>query len=361
MEKFRKQFPVLRQYIYANTPVFGPFYDDLLEWRQEHDLDFLLKGSRMREKSLEIISETRTVIGDFFNCKRDNVALLPNFSIGLNMLLEGLDKNRKVLMLEGDFPSLDWPFHSRQFQISYVKVDENLEEYIKKAIKKGDISILALSIVQWQTGIKIELDFLKELKKEHPHLLIIGDATQFLGTTDFNFEESAFDVLGASAYKWLLSGYGSGFLFFKDDVKEQCELRTLGFNAISGFQNKKEEIRFARRFEPGHLSCLNFGSLKYSLEFLKKIGVAKIESQNRMLSVIAKAQFEALGVLPNAVALRKEHSTIFNIKGDDLLFRQLYEADVICAQRGDGIRFGFHFYNTENDIDAIVEILKNAF
>ena len=44
MEKLRKQFPLLSQSIYANTAASGLMYDDLLAWRQEHDLDYLIGG-----------------------------------------------------------------------------------------------------------------------------------------------------------------------------------------------------------------------------------------------------------------------------------------------------------------------------
>ena len=358
MEKVRKEFPVLRRSIYVNTPVFGPFYDSLLEWRQEHDLDFLLRGSEMRSKSLEIISDTRTIVGNFFGCKRENVSLLNNFSTGLNMLLEGLDKSQKVLLLENDYPSVDWPFHSRSFEVSYAKINENLENNIREGVEKENISILALSVVQWQNGIKIDLNFLKELKRDFPNLIIIADGTQFLGTTNFDFEASAIDVLGASGYKWLLSGYGNGFMLFKDEVKNRCELRTTGFNAANAVPAKKNKIRFARRFEPGHLSCLNFGSLRFSLNFLDRIGKDRIEAHNQKLSQLAKEEFTKLGLLENMVALRKEHSTIFNIKGDDTLFKHLMANDVFCAQRGNGIRLGFHFYNTEKEIQTLVRILK---
>jgi len=360
MEKIRKQFPILRQYIYANTPVFGPLYDDLLEWRQERDLDFLLKGSGMRNETLKTLSDTRTTIGRYFDCKRENVALINNFSSALNMLLEGLDKSEKVLLLENDYPSVDWPFESRAFPISYTKIDEDLEANIRAAVDREDITILALSVVQWQNGIKIDLQFLKDLKRENPNLLIIADGTQFLGTTNFSFEDSAIDVIGASAYKWLLAGYGSGFMLFKDAVQERCALKTIGFNAANANSEKRDTIRFARRFEPGHLACLNFGSLNFSLYFLEDIGKDKIEAQNQKLSTKAKRELTELGLLQEAVVARKDHSTIFNIKGDDALFQHLTENDVVCAQRGDGIRLGFHFYNTEKDLDAIVGILKAA-
>ncbi len=359
MKKVREQFPVLRQYIYTNTPVFGPLYDDLLEWRQGHDLDYIIKASGMRTTTLKIISDTRTTVATYFNCKRENVALVNNFSTGLNMLLEGLDKKQKVLLLENDYPSVGWPFDTRNFPITYVKINENLEENIKSAVQKDDIDILALSIVQWQNGIKVNLDFLKELKRDYPNLLIIADGTQFCGTTDFDFENSGIDVLGASAYKWMLAGYGSGFMLFKDEVKTKCQMRTIGFNAANAIPEKKDAVRFARRFEPGHLSCMSFGSFNFSLEFLKTVGKKNIDEQNKKLSQKAKKEFSELGLLQDMVVKRKGHSTIFNIKGNDELFKYLTDNDVICAQRGDGIRFGFHFYNTKEEIDAIVEMLKN--
>jgi len=360
MENIRKQFPVLRQSIYVNTPVFGPLYDDLLDWKQEFDLDFLLKASGMRSKSLETIADCRTIVSSYFDCKRENVALVNNFSTGLNMFLEGINNKQKVLLLENDYPSVDWPFAKRGFDITYAKIHADLEANIKKVIAEKKINILALSIVQWQNGILIDLDFLKQLKKEHPDLLIIADGTQFLGTTNFSFDDSAIDVLGVSAYKWLLAGYGSGLMLFKDGVEDQCNLKTIGFNAANAIPEKKDSIRFAKRFEPGHLAPMNFGSLKFSLEFFERIGKDKIAAQNQLLAKKAKTEFTKLGLLEEMVVSRKNHSTIFNIKGDQSTFKYLTDNEVICSQRGDGIRVGFHFYNTENDLNELVKLLKTS-
>ncbi len=360
MEKLRKEFPVLRHQMYVNTAVYGPMYDSLLDWRQEHDLDFLLKASEMRERSLKTISDARTAVGTFFACNTNNVALVTNFSIGLNLLLQGMDKKEKVLLLEGDYPSVNWPFESRPCEILYAKIGVSLEQNIRERIEQDKCTILAMSIVQWEDGIKVDLDFLKDLKRENPDLVIIADGTQFCGTTSFNFEESGIDIMGASAYKWLLSGYGNGFMLFKDGIENRFSVKATGFNAADGDFSKKETLRFAKRFEAGHLSCLNFGSLKFSLDFLTAIGTEKIEAQNKILSQKAKTEFASLSLLSDAVLSRKDHGTIFNIKGDTALFQHLLANDVVCAQRGRGIRLGFHFYNTETDIDEIVKILKTG-
>ncbi|MDL5513711.1 aminotransferase class V-fold PLP-dependent enzyme [Arenibacter sp. M-2] len=360
MQKIIKQFPVLSQYTYVNTATSGLLYDDLLDWRQEHDLDFLIGGSSMKMKGHLLLSETRNTIGEFFGCKADNVALVPNFSIGLNLLLEGMGSARNVLLLEGDYPSLNWPFESRDCHTFYIKVTEALEENIYDRIRLDNINVLALSLVQWLNGIKVDLEFLGKLKKEFPDLLIIADGTQFLGTETFNFEDSGIDVLGASSYKWLLGGYGNGFMLFADDVPAKFNCSSTGFNAADADMEGREKISFVKQLEPGHLDTFNFGSLNYSLGFLSGIGMAAISDQIRGLSLKAKSEFENLGLLEESVVKRKIHSSIFNIAGDKELYAKLMEQDVVCAQRGNGIRLSFHFYNTEREIDKIIGILKGS-
>ena len=360
MQKIIKQFPVLSQYTYVNTAASGLLYDDLLDWRQEHDLDFLIGGSKMKMKSLQLISETRNTIGKFFGCKADNVALVPNFSIGLNLLLEGMGGKRNVLLLEGDFPSVNWPFESRGHATHYLKVTESLEESIYDRIKLDNINVLALSLVQWLNGVKVDLEFLGNLKKHFPDLLIIADGTQFLGTEIFNFEGSGIDVLGASSYKWLLGGYGNGFMLFADDTPAKFRCRSTGFNAADGDMEGRDKVSFAKQFEPGHLDTFNFGSLNHSLGFLSNIGMDASTGQVKRLYIKAKGELENLGLLETSVVKRNGHSSIFNIPGDKDLYAKFMEQDVVCSQRGNGIRLSFHFYNTENEIDKIVGILKRG-
>lgn len=358
MQKISKDFPILDQYIYANTAASGIMYDGLLDWRQEHDLDFLIGGSNFRLKAAKLIEETRSTVGRFFNCKVDNVALVQNFSLGLNILLEGLGKEHKVLMLEDDYPSLGWPFLSRDFKVSYLKLSNTIENEILNAVKEKEITVLAISVVQWLNGFKIDLDFLRKLKNEFPNLLIIADATQYCGTENFDFETSGIDVLGASAYKWLLAGSGNGFMLFKDEAKSKFSLKFTGFNAANGNLNGGDTIDFIKHFEPGHLDTLSFGSLKFSLEYLTSIGMDKITAHNKELSIRAFRELEKLNLLDETVLGRNEHSTIFNIKGDQKMFDVLNDNNIISSQRGGGIRLSFHFYNTDKNINKVIDVIK---
>lgn len=359
-DQIRKYFPAVQQCIYANTAAAGPLYDSLFEWRQEHELDLLLKASKQFPEGLKIISEARKSLSKLLGCPVENLALTPNFSIGLNMLLDAFPKKAKVLLLENDYPSLNWPFEFRDFDIEYVPIDADLESRIYETVKNKNIDILALSLVQWLNGIFIDLDFLQNLKKEFKDLIILADGTQFCGMFPFDFSSSGIDVLGTSGYKWLLSGYGNGFMLFKEEIKERFAPKAVGFGSVGGDFGKKGSFRFCKHFEPGHLDSLSFGSLDHSLKFLLEIGMDKIGAHNQRLSEEAKKLFASMDLLEAAVVKRKTHSTIFNLRGDEKLFKHLQEHNVVCAPRGNGIRLSFHFYNSLQELEALAKIVNDC-
>ena len=358
MKNFKKQFPVLSRYTYLNTAASGLLSESLLDFRQEHDLDFLIQGSVFKEKQGKQLAAVREAVGKFFKCAPNRVALTPNFSYGFNTLMEGVDKPKKVLLLENDYPSVNWAVESRDFEVIYAKIDEQLEQNISEAVEEHQPDVFCFSIVQYLNGVKIDLDFLKELKKRFPELLLFGDGTQYCGTEKFDFDASAIDVLGASAYKWMNAGYGNAFFLFKEHMEDKIFPKSLGFNSLQG-KYKPQEGSLIGRFEPGHQDTLNFGSLKAAIEQINRIGLENIEAEVKKLSEAAKKEFIALGLLEEAVVKRQEHSSIFNIKGDDKLFQKLRSNNIICSQRGGGIRVSFHYFNTDEDLKSLLKLLKD--
>ena len=359
MKDFKDQFPASKEYTYLNTASCGLLSKSLVRWRHEHDTNLLKGGSIFRDLHRAHIREIRNSVGRFFSTSESNVALVPNFSFGLNTLLDGLPKGQKVLLLEGDYPSINWAVENRDFEICYAQIDENLEQNIEAACEMHGPDILAFSVVQYISGLKIDLNFLKELKARHPNLLVVADGTQFLGTAQFNFEENAIDVIGASAYKWMLSGYGNAFFMIKKAVQARFAMNSIGFNSADASFSKRNEIEFVGRLEPGHQDTLNYGSLGESIRFMEDIGMDTIEDHLLRLTGKAKNEFKKMGLLQDSVARRSNHSTIFNLKGDAELFQKLKENNIIASLRGKGIRVSFHFYNTEEDLDKLLSLLRS--
>jgi len=357
MKDFKDQFPVTGEYTYLNTASCGLLSKRLVKWRHKHDENLVHGGSIFRDLHKAHIREIRRSVGNFFSTSEENVALVPNFSFGMNTILDGLPRGQKVLLLKEDYPSINWPVENRDFEICYAEIDEHLEHNIEVAVEKYQPDIFAFSVVQYISGILIDLNFLKQLKTKHPNLLLIADATQFLGTTNFNFEESAIDVIGASSYKWMLAGYGNGFFLIKRGAQQKISPITIGVNSADATFDKAKEIEFVGHLEPGHQDTLNFGSLGESIRFLQELGKNTIERHLASINEIAKQEFTKLGLLAPSAGNRAIHSCIFNVKGDAVLFQKLIENNIIGSLRGNGIRVSFHFYNSEKDLEKLLALL----
>jgi len=112
-----------------------------------------------------------------------------------------------------------------------------------------------------------------------------------------------------------------------------------------------------KHFEPGHQDTLNYGSLEQAMLFQEKLGKENLYQRVVSLSANAKERFAEMGLLKKDTLLREKHSSIYNLKGDEALFKKLRENDIICSQRGGGIRVSFHYYNTELELDRLVGAL----
>ncbi|QNK64581.1 aminotransferase class V-fold PLP-dependent enzyme [Pedobacter sp. PAMC26386] len=355
---FEDQFPVLRNYNYLNTAKSGILSERLSDWRKTHDQEFMNLGSGFRLNHAKLIQEVKHNLARFFNAKEDYIYLSNNFSSGLNVLLDGLSADHRFLLLQGDYPSINYPVESRGFICDYALINGDLEDNILRKVKEFKPSVLAISLVQYNNGIKINLDFIKQLKSHYPDLLIIADGTQFCATQRFDFETSGLDVLIFSGYKWVLAGYGNAVLFFKDEISDRI------YPQRSGYSMPKEAFlkgkkRHSFYFEPGHLDTLNFGTLNQSILFLEELGIDFIENQIRTISIKAKEAFSLRGLLAKEVAKREEHSSIFNLLLEEKTIKRIEEANIIFSAHGDGIRVSFHFYNTESNLNHLLEMIDS--
>lgn len=359
MKQIQKDFPVTHTYTYVNTAASGLMSEDLLDWRQEHDLDFLIGGSIFREKQVQFFNGVRKSVAGFFNGDATNVALVPNFSWGLNALLEGLPKTEKVLLLDVEYPSINWPVVSRGLDTVVIPVTADLETVIKEKVVAEKPTVFIFSIVQFINGVKIDLSFIKQLKEEHPELLLIADGTQYFGTENFDFKASGIDVIGASAYKWMLGGYGCGFFMFTNEVLPRFDVKTIGMASGNG-NMQAVNLSLVNKLEPGHLDTMSFGSMKFGLDYLKDLGIDSIKEHLAALCQKAFNGFKEMELLEDAIVERPHlFSTIFGLKLPEKTMEVLKQKDIIASYRGGLLRMSFHIYNTEKDVNKLLLALRN--
>lgn len=352
----KEHFDIPSSIIYLNTPGNGLLPKQTQQWRAEREKDFYDPSGFLRDQQPALIDRVRAQIATSFATELENVFCTPNFSFGFSTLIDRMPRNLHYLLLEEDYPSLNYPIISRGIRHTFTAITEDLENTILDAIKRHSPDVLLLSVVQYINGIKINLDFIKQLKKSNPDLVIIGDGTQLLGTEPINFKESGFDALGASGYKWLLSGFGNGFMMLSPKIKDMISKAT-------GTPPSPKEAMWSNKsllqtfFEPGHQDTLAHGTLGQSLGFLQNIGFDNIQHYLQSILDFTYEELQNRDLLLPIIKRRKTRSALINIQIAPERYQELLNMGVRCFPRGTGIRIGIHIYNTLEDIQQLLSII----
>ncbi len=194
-------------------------------------------------------------------------------------------------------------------------------------------------------------------------------AIQSLGVFPLSVEHV--DFLSADAHKWMLGPLASGIVYVKKSRFEALRPILLGAsNVRSPDFIAQEEIRFldtAARYEPGVLNLGPILGMQASLELLQAVGLATVAVRigalvGRLAASLGDLGFELAGPVAGSNAsgiLAVTHPSAETPE----VFRKLQENRVTASLRHDRtgkgyLRWSPHFYNTEEEIDRVVALVR---
>lgn len=340
------EFPVLNNCTYLNTAYVGLMPQQLLDFRAKEEARYLQIGDLYKLNAYDKLPDFHHNLGNFLGADPKYCYMVPNFSEGIRRIFDQIPRDYKFLSLQGDYHSLEGALEEYGFDVQQVAMSHNTESELRDHLREAPYQVLVLSIVQYISGLKIDLDTLTEIRQEFPDLMIIGDATQFLGTADFDLHHSPFDAVVGSGYKWLLAGFGNGFCALKSTFFQKTQI--------------KPEI-LEKRIYAGHFDILAAASLDFSIRQLLSEEVA--EQRYRSIKALTQTFHQALiekEWLHYPELSKRNPSSIFLIKGGQQTYDLLQQENIRCALRGDGVRISIHFYNSTNDLDHLMETLKKV-
>ena len=327
---------------FLNSPTYGlppQFIFDALqeclhEWRA---------GTMDVPSFDDYVSAGRAGYAALVGVPADSVAMAATVSSALGLVAAAIPDGSRVATLPGEFTSTSFPVAAqaaRGVTVTELKSDELVTT-------ASDYDVVAVSLVQSANGAVLDIDALRANVAGTDTLIVI-DVTQAVGWKELDLPWA--DVTVAAVYKWLLAPRGTAWMSLSDRVAS-----TMIPHAANWYAGEEPwstiyglPLRLAgdaRRFDvsPTWFSVLGSG---LTLPWMASLDRAAIEAH-------------ALGLasrLRSELQLPQEPSAIVSIPTPAA--EEVRQAGIRASIRAGAVRVGFHLYNTEDDLDRLVDVLR---
>ncbi len=321
------------------------------------------------------LTRARALAARLLNVSVGEIALATNTSFGLNIAARALPlaPGDIVLVSDREFPANVYPWMNladRGVQLELVPVTAEGwpdEARLLERLSDPRVRVLAVSLVQFSSGYKVDLAALSKATRATSTWLVV-DAIQALGQLPVDLTETPVDILATGAQKWLLSPWGSGFFYVRKEILDQLTPPFAGWLAFQGTDDFNTLTQYnpawhddSRRFELITLPFQDFAAMNTSLEMILDIGLDEIAAhlqrvQEPLLDLAARRDIPI-------TSPRGAHGcaiVCLGVPDAARLHRVLRGNEVICSLREGSLRFSPHLFNSVDDVARAAEVLEAA-
>ncbi|MCY7344366.1 MAG: aminotransferase [Pseudonocardia sp.] len=285
----------------------------------------------------EAVAVARAAYGRLVGAPPDRVAIGATVSGLVGLVAASLPPGARVLVANGDFTSLSWPFVACGATVEEAELDDLGE-------RSGEFDVVAVSVVQSADGRVADLAALRAARDGGTRVVL--DATQATGWLDADLGWA--DVVVGGGYKWLLSPRGAAWMA----VRPEFELvpRQAGWFAgddpwTSVYGLPLRLAVDARALDTSPAWYCHVGGA-VALPWLAGLDRAAVHAH---CTGLADALRTGLGMEPAGSAIVAVHRPG--------AMERLAAAGVAAAARAGAARLAFHLYNTEADVARALDAL----
>jgi cysteine desulfurase/selenocysteine lyase len=370
-----REFPWTRDTVYLNNASIGPLPARTRRVTEQ----FAERRSRPHTLGdadlVGILHGARSAAAGLIGADPAEIALTTNTSFGLNTAALGLpiEPGQIVVLPDREFPANVYPWlrlEERGVRVERIPPTPEGwpdEERLLERIAAPDVRLVAVSHVQFHNGYRVDLARLGHACRAHGAFLVV-DAIQSLGQLPLDVSRVPVDIVACGGQKWLLSPWGSGFLYVRRDLLDVLEPAMSGWMAFEGtddFSRLTEYDRTwrgdARRYELVTLPFQDFAGFTESVALLLECGLDRVaEHLERLRRPVLEAGER--GALELLSPPDTRGSAIMSVRVDEAAraYARLRDAGVTCAFREGAIRLSPHCYNTEDEMERVVSLLENG-
>jgi cysteine desulfurase/selenocysteine lyase len=375
MKDFRQDFQSFAPTVYLDCAYQGPF-PRITEERVQQAIQTKCHPDRLNSgEYFELPERVRNRFARLLGAEASEIALTNSATHGIGVVAGGLNLKAgdEVIVTSRNFPSnlFTW-LHLRRLGVR-VHVVKPASHHVTldevAPLLNSHTRVLAVDWVSYTSGAKIDLAAFAELAHRQGALLVV-DGTQGVGAVPLNVRDIPVDVLAVAAYKWLLGPYGTGFAYLRMDVQSRLDLPVINWLAVEGSEDfdalPTDEFTLphaAKIFDvPETSNFINLSALEASLEYIERAGIATVKEHCSHLLDRLGEGLERRGYRLSEAARPEHRSTILGFQAESLeaiagLHRKLRANHVAVSLRHGMIRVSPYLYNSEADIDRLLEVV----
>lgn len=322
------------------------------------------------------LAKGRAACARLIGAEPDEIALMVNTSYGLNLAARALpfEPGDVVITSDREYPSNIYPWMelevARGIKLVRIPCDGILpdEPAILAALDQPRVRCVVLSWVSFATGYRIDIERIGKACRERGIWFVV-DGMQGIGAMNLDVHKSNVDIVACGGQKWLLSPWGTGFVWLRPDLVQSLRPVDVSWmsTVCSDDFRRLTDYDFtyrpnARKFEVITLPYQDFVGLNASLDLFMEVGLPEVYGHiERLTDRIVKWALGAKGVRLVTPADRSKRAGIVAVAPRDPqgASDRLTAAGVTHSLREGAIRLSPHFYNTDKEIDSALELLES--
>jgi cysteine desulfurase/selenocysteine lyase len=361
----RAEFAVAESYAYLNSAGAGPVARRTSEAAAQFYRETEESGDRLWEVWLARRERARESIARLINAEPDEIAFTTNTSSGMNLIVDALEGAGRVLSCELEFPVTTIPWMHRGVDVRMLGAPGGVlrAEDVTASARREGAGVICLSHVQYSNGARTPIE---EIGANKGASWFVVNASQSAGVFPIDVKRMRIDALCATGHKWMLAGYGSGFVYISRELLEGTRPRAVSWMSVEDpFAMRNDSYRLradaAARSETGCPHFAGIFSLGESARRILELSQNEIERRalalNRLMTErLMEAGRQVLSPLADESARSAE--TLVAAEDPRATVKHLSRRRVAVTVKPEGFRAATHFFNDESDIERLVNALE---
>jgi len=372
LTRWRDEFPILARSVYMISNSLGAMPRAAARSLAEYADAWATRGVRAwEERWWELANDVGNRVARIIGAPSGSVSMHENVTTASAVALSSLrpdGRRRRIVCTEMDFPSMVYLYRAQEalgFELKTVPALDDLSvpgERIASAIDDRTC-VVALSHVLFRSSYIV--DPAPVIERAHQAgAVVILDGYQSAGIIPVDVATMGVDFFVGGCLKWLCGGPGTAFLYTAPWIKSERA------PALTGWVAHKRPFEFdiddsaLREDGMGMMNGTPAIPAYYAalpgLDIIQRVGVDRIRAAStlmtsRLLDLVDEHGFSSVA---SRDPRRLAGTVAVDVPDAKHVSRALKARDYIVDYRpGVGIRISPHFYNTIDEVDAVMREL----